>query len=217
MRHVVLLGDSIFDNAAYVPGGPDVIRQLRERLSAGWRATLAAVDGAVARDVAAQLRRLPEDATHLVVSAGGNDALSNLDVLSRPARSSADGIWLLGEVSATFERTYREMLGAVLSRGLPTTLCTIYDPRFPDAREQRLAQTGLMVFNDVILRVAFERGLPVLDLRLICDEDADYANPIEPSVRGGAKIADSIARLLAGEGERASTVLAGRDGARGAG
>lgn len=32
MSHVVLLGDSIFDNAAYVAGGPDVIHQLRERL-----------------------------------------------------------------------------------------------------------------------------------------------------------------------------------------
>jgi len=28
MRHVVLLGDSIFDNAAYVHGGPDVVAQL---------------------------------------------------------------------------------------------------------------------------------------------------------------------------------------------
>ena len=27
MGHVVLLGDSIFDNAAYVRGGPDVIRR----------------------------------------------------------------------------------------------------------------------------------------------------------------------------------------------
>ncbi len=32
----------------------------------------------------------------------------------------------------------------------------------------------------------------MLDLRLICTEDADYANPIEPSSRGGAKIAAAI-------------------------
>jgi hypothetical protein len=32
MKQVVLLGDSIFDNAAYTRGGPDVIRQLREHL-----------------------------------------------------------------------------------------------------------------------------------------------------------------------------------------
>ena len=49
-------------------------------------------------------------------------------------------------------------------------------------------------FNDVILRVAFEHHLPVIDLRLICNEPADYANPIEPSGRGGRKIALAIAR-----------------------
>ena len=43
---------------------------------------------------------------------------------------------------------------------------------------------------------AFTRGLPLVDLRLICDQDEDYANPIEPSVRGGEKIAAAIAGLM---------------------
>ena len=47
MKHVVLLGDSIFDNAAYVAGGPDVVKQLRAALPNDWRATLNALDGAV--------------------------------------------------------------------------------------------------------------------------------------------------------------------------
>jgi len=62
---------------------------------------------------------------------------------------------------------------------------------------QRLAVAGLTVFNDVITRQAFARGLPLIDLRLVCDEDADYANPIEPSSQGGEKIASTIARLVA--------------------
>src|SRR3954470_24212641 len=69
--HVVLLGDSVFDNKAYVAGGPDVIAQLRARLPAGWRASLGAVDGAVTADVTRQLGRVPQEATHLVVSVGG--------------------------------------------------------------------------------------------------------------------------------------------------
>ena len=69
--HIVLLGDSIFDNGAYVRRGePDVVRQLRDKLPAGAKATLAAVDGATTAGVARQLERLPADATHLVVSAG---------------------------------------------------------------------------------------------------------------------------------------------------
>lgn len=39
--------------------------------------------------------------------------------------------------------------------------------------------------------------MPLLDLRLICNEDEDFANPIEPSVNGGAKIAAAIAGLVA--------------------
>src|SRR4051812_3797588 len=42
MGHVVLLGDSIFDNAAYVGGRPAVIDQVRAGLPDGWHATLNA-------------------------------------------------------------------------------------------------------------------------------------------------------------------------------
>ena len=60
-----------------------------------------------------------------------------------------------------------------------------------------LVVTALTVFNDCITREAFARGLPLIDLRLLCDQKEDYANPIEPSVRGGEKIAAAIARLVA--------------------
>ena len=38
-------------------------------------------------------------------------------------------------------------------------------------------------------------GSRVIDLRVICSDDEDLANPIEPSVIGGAKIANAIADL----------------------
>jgi hypothetical protein len=60
----------------------------------------------------------------------------------------------------------------------------------------RLIRTALMMFNDVILRTAFERRLAIIDLRLVCTKAADYANPIEPSGPGGAKIAAAICRAL---------------------
>ncbi len=81
MNHVVLLGDSIFDNAAYVHGGPDVIAHLKSILPQDWKATLLAADGAISIDVIGQIRKIPESATHLVVSAGGNDGLSRADTL----------------------------------------------------------------------------------------------------------------------------------------
>ena len=43
-------------------------------------------------------------------------------------------------------------------------------------------------------------GIPLLDLRVICNHANDYSNlsPIEPSVVGGAKIADAICRAVVG-------------------
>jgi hypothetical protein len=56
-------------------------------------------------------------------------------------------------------------------------------------------QPALPFFNDCSMREAFLRGLPLIDLRLICNEDGDFANPIEPSVQGGAKIATAVAAV----------------------
>jgi hypothetical protein len=58
--------------------------------------------------------------------------------------------------------------------------------------------SALALFNGVIIRVAIDRGLPVIDLRLVCTAPADYANPIEPSSTGGAKIAAVIVALVTG-------------------
>ena len=80
--------------------------------------------------------------------------------------------------------------------GLSLTLCTIYNGCFPDADFQRLVSTALMVFNDVILRAGIEFGLAIIDLRFVCSSSADYANPIEPSSVGGAKIARAIVNAV---------------------
>jgi hypothetical protein len=202
MAHVVLLGDSIFDNSAYVAGGPDVLRQLQARLPAGSRASLAARDGAGIADVAPQVDRIAPDATHVVVSVGGNDVLGQLGVLQDRTNSIAAALNRLATIREGFEADYRSMLERVLARGLSTAICTIYYPRFPEPAMQRLAITGLTIFNDCILLEAISRSLTVLDLRLICNNDDDYANAIEPSVAGGDKIAGAISEFLSNQDSR---------------
>ena len=211
MGHVILLGDSIFDNGAYVRGGPDVVRQLRPKLPAGWNCTLLAVDGAVTGEVEAQLAALPEDSTHIVVSAGGNDALGASFLLGRSVATVAEALSLLETAQSRFAAGYARMAQAVTAAGLPAAFCTIYDTP-PSAPDHRIVRTALALFNDAITRTAFAAGAGLIDLRLICDRDEDYANPIEPSVQGGDKIASAIAtwasaRNSAGYG----TVLTLRD------
>lgn len=189
--HVVLLGDSIFDNARYVLVGPAVIDQLRECLPLGWRATLVANDGDVVADLARQIPLIPSDATHLVVSIGGNDALQSQNVMSLPARSVIDALGHLAEVRRLFQRAYHTMLGELLQLRLKTAVCTIYDA-VPGLTPE--LQTALAIFNDTITREATAAVVPVIDLRQACVAPSDFSeiSPIEPSVAGGWKIAQAI-------------------------
>jgi hypothetical protein len=195
MGHVVLLGDSIFDNARYVPDRPPVIEQLQQSLPPGWRASLLAVDGHIAEDVAHQLKNLPADASHLIVSAGGNDALGESYILTEVACTVGEALILLHDVIARFRESYRAILQVLFSVGKPAAVCTVYDS-IPGLGPAELA--ALAGFNEVILREAFLAGLPVIDLRLVCNREADYSHvsPIEPSMVGGSKIARVIAELV---------------------
>ncbi|RWB92862.1 MAG: SGNH/GDSL hydrolase family protein [Mesorhizobium sp.] len=195
-NRIVLLGDSVFDNRAYVTGGADVLAHLVLQLPIGWSADLLAVDGSVMAGVRQQLDSVPADATHLVVSMGGNDALGVSSVLDAPSRSVADALLRLAEIREQFCLEYRSTLDAVLAVKLPTAVCTIYDVRYPNPEERRIVVTALSVLNDCITRAAAGRGVPVIDLRIICDKDGDFANAIEPSEQGGGKIAAAIVSFL---------------------
>lgn len=197
MTHIVLLGDSIFDNAPYVPAGMAVADHLRACQAPRDRVTLLARDGSVLDDVAAQLAglaALPAPPTLLVLSCGGNDVLGLLGAMHGPVATVLEAVELLAVWQRDFRAAYRRMLDAVLATGLPLTVCTIYDA-VPGLTAG--LRTALAVFNDVIVREAAERGLPVLDLRRVCTAPQDYAacSPIEPSALGGQKIAQALAAL----------------------
>ena len=198
MPHLVLVGDSILDNGAYTRGGPDVASQVRALLPCDWNTTLLAVDGSTINSVAGQLSRLPKDTTHVVLSVGGNDVLMHLGILETPSSSMARSVETLASLAAEFEGRYRAAIATCLETRLPLAVCTIYNGCFADQSFQRIASTILSVFNDAIIRVAVEHALPVVDLRSICHAAEDYANPIEPSSIGGAKIARVIAGLVTG-------------------
>ncbi|MBX9677627.1 MAG: SGNH/GDSL hydrolase family protein [Gemmataceae bacterium] len=196
MPHVVLLGDSIFDNASYVSPGRSVLDQLHKQLSGDWKATLGAVDGATIPSVSRQIAMLPADATHLMLSIGGNDAIGQSgQLLSDDSTTFAESLHVLAGVLEEFRIAYRELLHQLLSLSKPLAVCTIYDaiPILGPAH-----RAGLAGFNEAILREAFRAGLPVIDLRIICDQRADFSttSPIEPSESGGGKIARAIRLAL---------------------
>lgn len=190
--HVVLLGDSIFDNASYVPEGPSVTEILRNRLPRDYHCTVTAIDGACVSNVYRQLAALPEDATHLVLSIGGNDALiAASGLFTAEVETLAESLNRVARAVDDFAQQYRQLTLQLCERNLPLAVCTVYDAVPGLSPGER---SGLSVFNDVISRTAFRLGMTLIDLRLVCDEPGDYSevSPIEPSAQGGGKIVAAI-------------------------
>jgi hypothetical protein len=196
VAHIALIGDSVFDNGAYIGGQPDVNGHLQRYVPSGWQSTLVAVDGSTTADIGRQLKKIPDGTTHLVISAGGNDALGYSGVLANTVTNIATSLDALSSIQDEFRTRYRSMLEQCLPLGKPIAVCTIYDPRYPDPAYRRITTTALSLFNDAIIREATKLRIPILDLRAICNADDDFANPIEPSSQGGEKIAKSVLRLV---------------------
>ena len=194
--HIALLGDSIFDNAGYTDGAPDVVTHLRGIVPAGTRTTLLAVDGSTTSSVFDhQVPRLATDVTHAAVSMGGNDALLGSDALDLRVDSTAEALTLFGHRAAEFEGKYRRALEPIVNQVPRVVISTIYRPMLPEP-EGSLVAIGLALYNDVILRTGFEWHLPVIDLRFVVVDREDFANALEPSSEGGRKIALAISAAL---------------------
>jgi hypothetical protein len=195
---IVLLGDSAFDNEAYVAPGASTIAALESHLPAGWSASLLAQDGSTIDEVTRQAMQLPPGTSHLVVSTGMHDVLSEVGMLAECAATVADALWTVSQVGERFERRYRRMLRSVRAHQLPVAVCTIGNGDFRDAHVQAVTTTALAVFNDAIIRTAWSAQMPVIDLRGACDEPEDYVNETVPSARGSDKIARLVASAVIG-------------------
>jgi len=208
--HVVLMGDSIFDNGGYTRPHPGVSFQLQTAVDKeipGGRVTMVAQDGAMAQGVERQVPRVPTDATHIFLSVGGNDGLGEMGILDRPAKTHKDVLTTMRGITKKFEERYTRVVDSIIELKKPLCVCTVYDPFFkferPDARlplgvdfTQEAAEAGLAMFNDIITRTAISRGLPIIDLRLVFNAPVDYANPIEPSHIGGAKMVTLMTKIV---------------------
>ena len=165
MEHIVLLGDSIFDNKSYVGEAPDALSHLREIMPKDWIATLCAVDGSIAESIPSQRDCVPQEAA-AVLSVGGNDALRNQDLLYEDLQGNRV-LGILADVAEEFEVNYRNAVQVLRVLGKPLCVCTIYNGNLP-AEVSRAAKAAVAVFNDRIYSVANELRLPVIELRRVC-------------------------------------------------
>lgn len=188
--HVCLLGDSVLDNGFYVLPGPSVAEQLSALLPDD-QVTLCAVDGAKVGDVVAhQMAQIPDEATHIVLSAGGNDCLQ------------AVHRYEMGDLLANFRARYASLLDQLLLSLRPLRqqqliVFNIYRPRYDDSPLLYwLSALGLYWINRVIREEVQRRQVTLVDLESIFCKSDHYATPIEPSVVGGDLICANILHVL---------------------
>ena len=200
-KRIILLGDSIIDNGVYVrPGEPDVAKQLQALLS---RHTIVkrALDGAVCADVIGSQVGDLKSTDCVVLSVGGNDALHHIDLLETTTEMTAKDILLrLWMIREEFRQTYASLLNRLAATRAQVLVMTIYNPCFRghglDDAYQKAAESAVSIFNDVIQQEAHLRSFHILELRNLFSDSDDYANPIEPSAIGGAKLAAALSAWI---------------------
>eukprot|EP00929_Paragymnodinium_shiwhaense_P008736 TRINITY_DN112700_c0_g1_i1.p1 TRINITY_DN112700_c0_g1~~TRINITY_DN112700_c0_g1_i1.p1 ORF type:complete len:320 (+),score=73.76 TRINITY_DN112700_c0_g1_i1:187-1146(+) len=199
--HIVLVGDSTLDNGRYLDvqcGELSVDRQLAKRCrERGWEMTCLAQDGSMIEDVfLQQVPLIPDRATHIVLSASGNDLLSLLNSMvvanftpSAMYKAIVDGLLEVSE-------KYRELMSALKSVGCHLACCTVYQPNFNHFLFRGVAAFGLSLHNNRLKQIAVDLDACVVDLANMFETPDDFANALELSTRGGSKLVENITAFI---------------------
>jgi len=226
-KNILLLGDSIIDNRSYVLEGElEVTAHLKKLYldEPDVSITNNAVDGDTMYDLKNNHLDTPdiEEASHIIVSIGGNDLLHNISFLQRTSelskimgKDARIGKWGVKELNPSrnkvFEETYFEIIKPFIKQyeaivanlsnhRAKLLLCTVYEGDLVDSDEfsdvNNSSKTMVSLFNDIVYRTANKYDADVLELREIFVSPEDYANPIEPSHIGGGKLAKAMQKWV---------------------
>jgi len=200
--HLVLIGDSTLDNGRYLDlaqGELSVERQLHKRcMERGWDMTVLAQDGSLLDDVRhRQMPLIPEQATHIVLSASGNDLLSLLNEMVVANFTLGSMYATIGSGLARVAEDYKEMLQDLKRLGCHLACCTLYSPNFNHMFFKSLAGFSLGLHNSRIKQTSVDLDCSVIDFANMFDSSEDFANPLELSTRGGSKLIENVTNFVA--------------------
>lgn len=179
---VILMGDSVLNNANYVSSGNSVYDYLKKKLN---KVINLAKDGATISDLYTQLDKIPVDLnntdTYIFISAGGND------ILNKRTELTTNEIRRLFDTYMDFLKALRVKLGStkinIINLYLPT------NPRFQSYK------TSIDQWNQLINQYSNKIGemYNVVDLHSLLTTPEDFVYDIEPSESASNKIANLIA------------------------
>jgi lysophospholipase L1-like esterase len=184
----ILLGDSIFQNDAYVTDGKSVDNMLIERTNG--KTISLAVDHSKIVDVYEQILQIPDNlnfsSTTIFLSAGGNDILnhyvdSNNDITNRN---------ILGTMFASYKNIIKSIKNKMSNANI--VLLDIY---YPENLTYKQYHPIIKEWNEMIYNYAREsknniKG--VLKISSILTKNDDFTLGIEPSSIGSQKLVDAI-------------------------
>jgi lysophospholipase L1-like esterase len=172
------MGDSVLNNANYVPAGKSVYDSLKTKLS---KVINLAKDGATINDLYEQLDKIPVDLnntnTYIFISAGGND------ILNKRSELSSTEIRRLFDSYMDFLKALRIKLGSA-----KINLLNLYLPVNP---RYQAYKTSIEQWNQLLQASSNKVGemYNVVDLYGLLTTPEDFVYDIEPSESGSDKIA----------------------------
>jgi molybdopterin converting factor small subunit len=176
---LILMGDSILNNANYVPEGTSVYAFLKQKVS---NVINVAKDGATINDLYAQLDKIPielnNSQTYIFISAGGNNILSN-----STTKLNKDQIIQLFNTYIDFLKALRAKLSNV-----KINILNLYLPTNPRYQSYK---SSVDQWNQLLKEYSNKIGetYNILDLHTLLTSPEDFIYDIEPSKTASDKIA----------------------------
>ena len=189
-RAIVLLGDSILKNNSYVSDGKAVDNIIEERSLKNDKNielySLAENNSKIV-DVYSQINKIPLDInnknTIIFLSSGGNDILS----FYVDQNGDTNDTGFLNTMMAA----YKKLITSIQTR---MNLCQIVllDIYYPTSNQFSQYKPILEKWNALITSYAREKSFGLLQISHVVTSNDDFTLGIEPSEKGGEKIAQLI-------------------------
>ena len=179
MDTIVLIGDSVLNNANYVSPGFTVYDLIKSRHE---NVQIYAADNSAIKDVIKQIENMPNKFntknTYIFVSAGGNDIL-NLSI-----HQDEDTAKVLFDMYL--------LLIKVIKQKFPNANIVALNIYYPPNPYYKIFYSTVELWNNLLKKNRSQQGYSLIDINKMLISEDDFTHDIEPSDIGGEKIANAI-------------------------
>ena len=185
-NNIVLLGDSILKNNSYVKNGQSIEDILREKK--GDNLYCLALNNSTVVDVYSQIDGIPieinNENTRIFLSSGGNDILSQY--VDKHDSDVSDR-----NILNVIFIAYKKMVKS-LSVKMDKTKLVLIDIYYPTSNQFSQYKPIIQDWNNMLEKYARENSYGLIQISKSVTASDDFTLSIEPSEKGGEKIARSI-------------------------